>query len=95
MNQGSTHIFTGQLVASHTGEFADKKTGEPVQYGKIQLLQKDENGFYRLENVKVRRENFGILEEGKKWQGKAVQVHCEMRQFGKEASFYAHAVKAA
>lgn len=90
-----TSTQNGQLIESKTGSFPDKKSGEPVHFGKVQIMHRDDNGFFRIKDVKVKRENFAKLEDWKKLIGKNVQVICEVKEFKDGTAFYAADIKAA
>lgn len=64
---------TGKLLSAKTATFKDKE-GTDVTFGRVQLLQCDDLGFFSVLNLKVQSDHFGILAEAQSLIGKMVTV---------------------
>lgn len=86
---------SGTLLESKTGSFTDKESGEQIHFGRIQVMYKDDDdqGFYKIRNIKCKKENFGLLDDAQKLKGKKVDVVCDVQEFGKQSHFFAKEVR--
>ncbi len=78
--QGKQTQITGQVLAAHTASFKDGE-GKDIAFGRIQLVSKDDNGFFQLWNVKVRNDSFGALPQVAEMKGKLVTLEVSESSF--------------
>ena len=79
---------TGQVLEARTASFKDDN-GNDVTYGKIQLLMPDMSGeFFRIQNIKVKTENFGLIPDIAKQKGKKVTIDLEQQSYQGKTSYY-------
>ncbi len=88
--------ITGQILEAKTSSFQDDNNNTQT-YGKIQMIIPDMSGdFWSIENIKVRKENFGWLPDIAAMKGKEVTLNLEQSSYnGKTSNYIAQPVKKA
>ena len=80
--------LTGILVESKTATFMDENK-VPVEYGKVQVLIEDASGdFFKLQNIKVKKDKFPLLAVLFKHRFKEVTVDLSMNEFKGNTHYY-------
>lgn len=80
--------ITGTLLEAKTASFKDD-SGNDTTYGKVQVLVPDMSGeFYALQNIKVARDNFGLLPDLQSFKGKQVTIPLDIQTFQGKTSYY-------
>lgn len=70
----SAITMNGRVLEAKTASFKDDE-GNDRTYGKIQLLQADGSGdFWKIQNLKVPTDKFGLLPDIAAMKGKTVSI---------------------
>ena len=80
----------GTLLEAKTASFPDRESGKDITFGRVEVMCNVDNGFHKIQWLKVRTDNFGMLSEAaEKMRGKQVTVEAEEQEYKGKRSLYA------
>lgn len=86
----ATAKILGTVHKCETTSFLDERSGESITWARLQVIVPDDNVpvFDQIFNVKIKREEFGLIPDTKKLMGRYCEVDIYQQINGKETSHY-------